>query len=56
MPQAFFSFQITSKIDFNSHLFAISVLQQGDRLLNYRNKDPSKMFKESPFNIILMTD
>jgi hypothetical protein len=32
------------------------VLQQGERLKNYRQKDPKKLFKESPFNIILMTD
>lgn len=32
------------------------MLQQGDRLKNYRQNDPKKLFKESPFNIILMTD
>ena len=36
MPQAFFSFTLTKPIDFNKHAFAISVLQQGDRLANYR--------------------
>ena len=36
MPQAFFSFTLTKPVDFNTHAFAISVLQQGERLKNYR--------------------
>ena len=56
MPQAFFSFTLTKAVDFNTHAFAISVLQQGERLKNYRQKDPQKMFQASQFNIVLMTD
>ena len=56
MPQAFFSFTLTRPIDFNKHAFAISVLQQGDRLANYKQKDPRKQFITSNFNIVLMTE
>ena len=41
---AFFSFTLTGAVDFNKHAFAISVLQQGERLLNYRQKDAKKIF------------
>lgn len=54
MPQAFFSFSINRAIDFNTHAFAISVIQQGERLAKYRLKDPKQMFQPSNFNIILM--
>lgn len=53
-PQAFFSFNLKSKIDFNKQAFAISVLQQGQRLANYRLPNFGK-FTESEFNIVLMT-
>ena len=43
-PMAFFSFTLTGAVDFNKHAFAISVLQQGERLLNYRQKDAKKIF------------
>ena len=36
--------------------FAISVLQQGPRLKNYRSYDSKQFFAESNFNIILMTE
>ena len=39
MPQAFFSFILDEAVDFNEKAFAISVLQQGQRLMNYRKKD-----------------
>lgn len=56
MPQAFFSFTLTKEVDFNQSAFAISAIQQGERLKNYRDKDPSKLFSASPFNIVLMTE
>ena len=31
------------------------MIQQGERLQNYRQKDPSKRFDVSNFNIVLMT-
>lgn len=31
------------------------MLQQGDRLKNYRQKDPRAFFEASSFNIVLMT-
>ena len=39
MPQAFFSFTLSAEIDFSKYAFAISVLQQGDRLKQYRLKE-----------------
>lgn len=56
IPQAFFSFTLSKPVDFSKHAFAISVLQQGERLANYRQKDPDKMFLASNFNIVLMTE
>mmetsp|Transcript_35119 Transcript_35119/g.46233 ORF Transcript_35119/g.46233 Transcript_35119/m.46233 type:complete len:220 (+) Transcript_35119:753-1412(+) len=56
LPQAFFSFNLQYPIDFNMHAFAISVIQQGPRLQNYRQSDQSKFFHESNFNIVLMTE
>jgi len=56
MPQAFFSFNLSKAVDFNKYAFAISVIQQGERLANYRQKDPSKLFKEANFNIVLMSE
>ena len=38
------------------HAFAISVLQQGERLKNYRKKNQRDMFQASNFNIILMKE
>ena len=38
------------------HAFAISVIQQGPRLKNYRQSDREKFFHESNFNIVLMTE
>ena len=55
MPQAFFSFILDEAVDFNEKAFAISVLQQGDRLMNYRKKDPRQKFDPSRFNIVLFT-
>ena len=56
MPQAFFQFTLRREVNFEERAFAISVLQQGDRLKNYRQKDPSKLYEPSNFNIVLMTD
>ena len=56
LPYAFFSFTLTRGIDFNKYVFAISVLQQGDRLGNYRQRDASKKFEPASFNLILMND
>ena len=56
MPQAFFSFTLGSAIDSNKHAFAISVIQQGARLKNYRPSDPEDLFTASNFNIVLMTE
>ena len=39
MPQAFFSFTLSAEVDFNKYAFAISVLQQGNRLKQYRLKE-----------------
>lgn len=47
LPQAFFSFKLTKAIDFSTAAFAISVLQQGDRLMNYRSKDKKQLFQPS---------
>lgn len=55
IPQAFFQFTLTREVNFKDRAFAISVLQQGDRLMNYRQKDPKKLFNPSKFNIVLMT-
>lgn len=55
MPQAFFSFTLNKAIDFTKYAFAISVLQQGDRLMNYRLKDAKQKFDPANFNLILMT-
>ena len=56
MPQAFFSFTLRQPVKFDTHAFAISVLQQGPRLKSYRVKDHRKQFKPSDFNIMLMTE
>jgi len=56
MPQAFFSFTLANPVDFHQHAFAISVLQQGARLANYRQVDPRKLFEPTNFNIVLMTE
>ena len=55
LPQAFFSFALEKAVDFTKHAFAISVLQQGDRLGSYRLKEQGKKFDPANFNIILMT-
>lgn len=31
-------------------------MQQGDRLMNYRQKDPKKIYEATSFNIVLMTE
>ena len=53
--QAFFSFTLTKEIDFMESVFGISVLQQGNRLGNYRKTVDSEKFKPTQFNIVLMT-
>lgn len=55
MPQAFFSFTLHRAVDFNTHAFAISVMQQGNRLGCYRMKEAGRRFDPANFNIILMT-
>jgi len=55
LPQAFFRFELTSSVNFEEFAFAISVMQQGDRLKKYRQKDDS-VFTPSKFNIVLMTE
>ena len=55
MPQAFFKFHLDRPVKYDDAAFAISVLQQGDRLKNYRLGN-RKQFDPSKFNIILMTD
>ena len=56
LPQAFFSFTLKKPINDNADAFAISVIQQGPRLKNYRQVQQDKLFHESNFNIILMTE
>ena len=51
---AFFQFSISKEIDYKKLAFGISVMQQGERLANYRKEDEKKKFKPSKFNIILM--
>lgn len=55
MPQAFFSFELQYEVDFEKFAFAISVLQQGDRLRKYRLKEARHKFDPASFNIVLMT-
>ena len=55
LPQAFFSFTLTQEIDFMQQAFGISVLQQGNRLGNYRKASEHEKFKPTRFNMILMT-
>ena len=54
IPQAFFKFRLDRAVDFKKFAFAISVLQQGDRLSTYRLRDQNR-FDPSDFNIVLMT-
>ena len=51
---AFFHFSLSKAIDCTKTCFGISVTQQGNRLLKYR--DEQDKFKPSVFSIILMTD
>ena len=55
IPQAFFSFTIDKPIDLMSDLFAISVMQQGNRLGNYKKLKADEKFEPSQFNILLMS-
>ena len=43
-------------IDCKTSSFAISCHQQGERLLNYKHKDPNKLYESTDFNIVLMTE
>ena len=53
--QAFFTFNLTTEVDFKKDSFGISVCQQGDRLRNYKKTNNSEKFTPSEFNIILMS-
>ena len=55
MQQAFFKFYLDKPVKHTDAGFAISVLQQGDRLKNYRLGN-RKQFDPAKFNIILMTE
>lgn len=53
--QAFFSFELLHEIRFDRFVFAITVVQQGNRLQNYFKRRSTETFKPSNFNIVLMT-
>ena len=46
-PQAFFKITLSESIDLSKQCFAISAIQQGDRLNSYRSVDEAKKFKPS---------
>ena len=52
MPQAFFKFRLDRPVKYQDAAFAISVMQQGQRLSNYRLGN-RQQFNPSKFNIIL---